>query len=177
MSDELTTTKPKRRMREKKAGSIFKRNNSRFWWIAYGSGGKRRFESTHSEKKGDAVALLTSRTGDVQRGIAVTPQMGKLTLGKGLEAVFNDLKMNRRKSAQQTKRRYEQHILLRPAEGKKSASGFFPAERLMNSISTADIERYKTHRFDEKAKPATINRELAVIRRAFRLAVDGGNWR
>jgi len=34
--------------------------NSRFYWIAYMSGGKRRFESSESELKGEAQDLLNS---------------------------------------------------------------------------------------------------------------------
>jgi hypothetical protein len=86
------------RPRAKGTGTIFKPKGSRFYWIAYVSGGKRRFEGTKSERKKDAQELLTSRLGDTQNGIVVTPKMGRKTLGEGLEAVINDLRMNGRDS-------------------------------------------------------------------------------
>jgi hypothetical protein len=36
----------------------------RFYWVAYVSGGKRRFEGTKSERKIDAQELLTQRLGE-----------------------------------------------------------------------------------------------------------------
>jgi hypothetical protein len=34
------------------------------------------------------------------------------------------------------------------------------------------VEKYKLHRLEQKARPATINRELALLKRAFRLGID-----
>src|SRR5687768_14628299 len=88
--------KNRKRPREKGTGTIFKPKGSSFWWIAYMSGGKRRYESTKSVLKGAAVNLLMSRLGDNQRGIVVTPKIGKITCGVGLTAVVSDLKINGR---------------------------------------------------------------------------------
>jgi site-specific recombinase XerD len=44
------------------------------------------------------------------------------------------------------------------------------------SISRKKISRYKVLRRDEGAKPATINRELAMFSKAFNLAVDEWEW-
>lgn len=150
-------------LRAKGTGSIFIPKGSRFYWVAYMSGGKRRYESTKSTVKKVAQDLLTSRLGDVGRGIIVTPKVGRITLAAGLKAVTNDLTMNGRKSVAETQQRIDRHLLKH-----------FPAERRMNTISTADIEAYKAHRLSERAAPATVNRELAALRRAFRLALRGG---
>lgn len=165
----------KKKLRARGTGSIFKPKNTRFWWIGWTDGdGKRHVESCESEKKGDAQALLTSRLGDTQRGVVVTPNLGKITLGEGLRAVYNDQKMNGKKTAEETKRKSEMHILVHLETDDEPAGGYFHATRRMNTMTTADIESYKAHRLEQKAKPATINRELAALRRAFRLAVDGG---
>jgi len=174
MSDEQQKDKKKRTLRARGTGSIFKPKGSRFWWIGYTSGDERFVESTKSERKTDAQTLLTSRLGDTQRGMVVTPKLGKITLGEGLKAVYNDQKMNGRKSAEDTKRRCEKHILLHPAIDVEPAGGYFSPDRRMNTIATADIESYKAYRLEQNVEPATVNRELAAIRRAFRLAVDGG---
>ena len=114
-------------------------------------------------RKKDAQDLLTSRLGDIQKGVVVTPKMGRKTLRDGLQAVIDDLKMNGRKSATDTRRRIDLHVLKH-----------FAGERRMSTISAADIERYKAHRLAQHAAPATINRELAALRRAYRLALRGG---
>jgi len=45
----------------------------------------------------------------------------------------------------------------------------------LNKMCTFDIERYKKHRHDSKAKPGTVNRELSVISHLLNKAVDW-NW-
>lgn len=176
--------------RAKGTGTIFKPKGSRFYWVAYVSGGKRHFEGTKSEKKGDAQTLLTSRLGDVGRGIPVTPKMGKKTLGEGLKAVVNDLRMNGKDSVvcarchiaccgieghgNHIQRQIDKHILWHAAEGDKPEGGYFNADRRMNTIATSDLTAYVAHRLGQKASAASVNHELATIRRAFRLAVRGG---
>ncbi len=46
----------------------------------------------------------------------------------------------------------------------------------VSSITRKHISRYKVLRRDEGAKPATINRELAMLSKAFTLAVDEWEW-
>jgi integrase len=167
------------RLRAKGTGSVFRNlDRSPYWQIAYMSGGKRRYESSGSERKEDAQKLLTSKLGDVQKGIVVTPQTGKITLGKGLAAVVEDQKQNGRKSAvcreckavchdpehkNDMQRRIEMHLL-----------PYFGEHTRMSVITTARVNSYKAHRLAQKAKHATVNRELAALRRAFRLALRGG---
>ena len=170
MSDEQEKVEKKRTLRARGTGSIFRPKGSRFWWIGYKSGDKRHVESTKSEKKGDAQALLTSRLGDTQRGIVVTPKIGKKRLKEGLQAVVDNMTMNGRR-VDNTKRRIKKHILFEPPKGDTPATGYFMPDRLMTTISTSDLEAYVAHRLEQKAAPASCNHELAIIRRAFRLAV------
>lgn len=151
------------RPRAKGTGSVYKMPDSRYFWISYQSGGRRHYESTKSERKQDAQDLLTSRLGDVGRGIVVTPKVGKITIGTGLTAVVNDLKMNGRQSARDTQRGIDKHIL-----------PFFPPERRMNTITTSDLTAYVTHRQAQGAAAASVNHELSAIRRAYKLALRGG---
>ena len=171
MSDEQKKEE-KRALRGRDTGSIYKPKGSRFWWVAYKSGDKRHFESTKSEKKGDAQALLTSRLGDTQRGIVVTPKMGKKTLRDGLQAVVDDMEINGRR-VENTKRRIKKHILFEPPTAEKPATGYFQPGRLMSTIATSDLTAYVAHRRKQKAAAASCNHELAIIRRGFRLAVKG----
>ena len=175
--------------RAKGTGTIFKPKGSRFYWIAYVSGGKRHFEGTKSEKKGDAQTLLTDRLGDVGKGIAVTPKMGRKTLGDGLKAVVNNLRMNGKKSvvcdrckipccgvaghSNAIQRQIDKHILRHVATADEPEGGYFNPDRLMATITTSDLEAYVAHRLAQGAAAASCNHELATVRRAFRLAVRG----
>jgi integrase len=149
--------------RAKGTGSIFKPKGSRFYWIAYYSGGKRQYESTKSERKKDAQDLLTSKFSDIGKGIPVTSAMGRVTLREGLQAVIDDQRVNGRQSTEQTEQRIANHLL-----------DYFAPDRRMSAVTTADLERYRTHRLiEQEAQRATVNRELAILRRAFRLAMRG----
>jgi site-specific recombinase XerD len=52
----------------------------------------------------------------------------------------------------------------------------FFGDLYLSSITPKNISSYKVLRRDEGAKPATINRELAMLSRAFTLAVDEWEW-
>lgn len=149
--------------RDKGTGCIYQPKGSKFYYVAYMSGGKRRYESSRSVRRKDAQTLLTSRLGDVGRGVVVTPQVGKTTLWNGLKAVLDFQKQNGKKSIAHTERRIQLHILK-----------FFKSAQLMASISTTDVESYVTHRLEQDAKPATVNRELAILRQAFLKEVKAG---
>src|SRR5215203_1099663 len=107
----MSEQKQEKQRRTRGTGGIFKPKGSRFFWIKYVSGGKTRYESTKSERVTDARNLLTSRLGDVSRGIAVTPQMGKLTLRDGLANVETDYKINGKRSLNSTVIRIKKHLL------------------------------------------------------------------
>jgi integrase len=176
--------------RAKGTGSIFKPKGSRFYWIAYVSGGKRRFEGTKSERKSKAQSLLTSRLGDTERGIVVTPKVGKITLDAGLKGVINDLRMNGRSSvvcerchvaccgveghSNLIQRQIDKHILYHAATDDKPEGGYFRPDRLMSTIATSDLTSYVAARLAEGAAAASCNHEMATVRRAYRLAVQGG---
>jgi integrase len=127
------------------------------------SGGKRRFESSESEHKGKAQELLTRRLGKVADGVVVTPQMGRKTIGDGLNGVIADLEANGRKSVPETKRQIELHLLQ-----------YFRPDQRMSDITTSHLTDYVKHRRQQGASPASCNNELAAVRRAYRLAVRAG---
>src|SRR5436190_22214805 len=75
------------------------------------------------------------------------------------EALLRDYAINRRKSLKTVKDRWELH--LKP---------FFepvPAE----TLTTDHVESYITKRLEEEAANATVNRELAALKRMYALAI------
>jgi integrase len=89
--------------------------------------------------------------------------IGKLTIKDATDDVITDYKTNARKSLRDVTAKTALHLL-----------PFFGEKRRMNSITTADLRAFIAERQDAGAKAAEINRELAILRRAFNLALQAG---
>lgn len=137
------------------------RLRGRVWWIRYYRDGRRYEESSKSRKEAAAVRLLRLRLGAIEQGIAVTPIVGRLRFDDAVADVETDYTTNKRKSAEHIKRRID-----------LSLTPFFGGRR-MSTITTADVRAYIAKRQEAGAANATINRELAILKRAFTLAVQG----
>src|SRR5579862_3307762 len=55
------------------------------WWIKYYRDGIPMRESTESDKESVAKNLLRQREGDISRGVPVTPQTNRATVGELLD--------------------------------------------------------------------------------------------
>lgn len=147
-------------------GSIYRRG--RVWWIAYSRGRRQFCESSRNRERGikgthaDAVRLLQLREGDVAKGLPVSPEVGKMAFSDALDDVVRDQRANHRRAVDHTVRRIDLH--LKP---------YFTGRRIAD-ITTADLRAYTRERQEAGAQSATINRELAIVRRAFRLAHRAG---
>ncbi len=76
--------------------------------------------------------------------------------------VVADYKVNKKRTLGDVERRVDSHL-----------TPFFGGRR-MAAITTADLRTFIDERQAAKASNAEINRELAIVKRAFRLAVQGG---
>jgi integrase len=141
-------------------GEVRQRGN--IWWIRYYRNGKRYEESSGSDKKGVAIDLLKIREGDSARGLPVTPKIGRLRFEEAAADVENDYRANGKRSLSHVKTRTTNHL-----------TPFFGGRR-MTSITTADVRAYIASRQEAKASNAQINRELAILKRAFRLSLQAG---
>lgn len=138
------------------------RQRGRIWWIRYYRNGRRYEESSGSATKTAAERLLKLREGDVARGLPVTPHIGRLRFDEAAQDVVNDYTVNRKRSLAHVARRIRLHL-----------GPFFGFKR-MTAITTADIRTFTAKRQAEGASNAEINRELAILKRAFRLARQAG---
>jgi integrase len=156
--------KPRRKSRSIRGlGSVYQRG--RMWWIAYWSRGKQLRESSGSTKQADAERLLKRRIQDHGKGRVIDPKAEERLRTEDLfEAVVTDYKANGKRSLDTLEDRL---VPLRAA---------FGLDRAID-VDEARIEKYKAERLVSKARgdklvaPATVNRELAALRRAFRLGV------
>jgi len=131
-------------------------------WICYSRNGKRIRESSGSTKESDARKLLRLREGAVAQGQCITPRSVTIRVNELLEDVIVDWQVNKRRTVRDLKRRITKYLL-----------PFFGGVRA-SAISTADVRRYILLRQQAGASNATINREIAALRRAFLLAIESG---
>ena len=145
------------------------KKRGRIWWIRYSDGNGRRYEESAGvdangkpTTKREALRMLKRREGRLAMGEVVTPEMSKLRFRDAVLEVFNDYKHRKLKTLDDCKSRVKLHL-----------DPFFGRKRMKN-IDMRDVRLYVTQRRDEGARDATINREIAILKRAFSLAVDEG---
>ena len=141
-------------------GQLRKRGN--IWWLRYYRAGRRYEETSGSTRKSDAERLLRIREGDIARGIPVTSKVGQLRFDEAAADVVADYRVNGKRSLRDVETRIRLH--LEPVFG----------GRRMAAITTTDVRAYTTERQGRGAAAASINRELAILKRAFRLAAQAG---
>lgn len=145
-------------------GSLYLRGN--VWWMKYYRNGRPIRESTGTDKETVAKHALKLREGDVAAGRPVSPKAGKVRVEELLDDLVTEYQANDRRSLDGVTR-----IVTRL----KTAFG----HRRAHDLTTADVQRYVVDRQtvpgpeEAGAANATINRELAALKRAFNLAVKG----
>jgi integrase len=143
-------------------GSWYRRARSRFWWIQYFRDGRRRRESVGSDKEKDAKDLLKRRLGEVDRDLSSTPT---LTVGDLYAALERDYVIQRNKSVRNVRSVWKHH--LRIPFGEMAAA----------ELDTDRISLYIAGRQMKSATNATINRELAALKRMYKLGKIAGKLR
>ncbi len=135
---------------------------SRIYWIKYYRSGKAERANTHLTDFAAAKRVLQSREGDAARGVPVSAKLGQVKIDELIADVVTNYRINRKKSLGHVERRIRKHIL-----------PFFSGRRAV-TISTVDIERFILARQEAGAANAEINRELAILKRAFSLVAKAG---
>jgi integrase len=132
---------------------------SSIWWIAYYSSGRLIREGTDTSDYEEAKRELKKREGAaVDWPVKTSTRV--IRFRDLAEDVIQDYVVNDRKSERDVRQRFKDHIL--PEFGQSRAV----------SIDTASIRKYITRRREEGAAKATVNRELAAIKRAFNLGIQ-----
>jgi integrase len=149
-------------------GTIYKRKFKRkdgseyegkTWWIKYHRNGRAYFESTGSPKRTVARELLNKREGEIADGKAPGIHYDRVTFNELAEDLIMDYKVNRRKS------------LWRVEISRDHLAAFFGQLRAPE-VTTARVKQYIDKRREAGAENATINRELAALKRMFSLAAQ-----
>jgi integrase len=135
-------------------GTIFKRG--KIFWIQYYQRGKPIRETSHSTEKRIADRLLKKREGEIVEGKLPGVYFDKVTFQELAEDFLNDYLINNRKSLTKAERRVT------------TLQSFFGAMKAPE-ITTPKVKAYIAKRMSEGKKNATINRELAALKRMFSL--------
>ena len=181
--------------RTKGDGSIYLRG--RIWWIAYEHpDGSRTAESTGTGRRPVALRLLRKRTGAGANNLPVIARAEQVTFHDAAQMVINDFVANH--AADATEKSVEKQLAVEKRRINKHLADYFGTRKLVG-ITTGDVTAYKAKRLADTiitrksrvvlledgstqvtpeqrkpVSPATINRELQVLKRMFSLAIQSG---
>ena len=130
------------------------------WYVEYVVGGRTIREATKYGKRSDAIEFLKKRVSDGLTGKIVLSN--QVTFDDLKNLIVNDYRNNGRKSLPH----------LEQVRLPKLADVFAGMKTI--DITTAVVERYKSLRLKDGAAPATLNRELAALKRMYRLGLRHG---
>ena len=141
-------------------------------WLKYRDAlGVLRRESSETTKEQVARRLLKQREGAAVEGRVIAPRVDKISVAELAEDLKIEYRANGRKSLDRIVDAI-QHLLHTPFQSDSAGSrcvGPLPAVKVVS----ADVTAYTAKRQAEGAANATINRELAALKRMFSLAVRG----
>lgn len=147
--------------RDRKTGEI---RYSPIWWIYYSHLGKLHRESSQSANRADAVRLLKRRTLEATRhGKVIAPAAEKLTLANLRDMLIADYDANGQKT----------RVIVSPLA---HLVRYFGEDCRAIDLTSDRITTYIAARQQAGAANSTINRSLASLKRAFRLAVKAGKF-
>ena len=138
------------------SGTVYRRGQ--VWWVKYWDHGLQRNESSKSADAQVARDLLKQKIAEVAAGCDLAP--GRCTVADLCQLVIADYRHRRLRDTQHVAWRSEAHIT--------RLLGRLRADKLTSGV----VRHYVETRRQEGAQDATINRELAIVHRAFELAHD-----
>jgi integrase len=153
--------------RKKGNGSIFQRGA--VYWIKYYRNGKPYRETSGSDKESEARKLLKKRLGEIALGRFVGPDAERVTIRELAEDYLNDYRVNGRKSLEKA----EEMVTRLDDEGNKKDSPLMAnfGDCKAHSLRADMVNAYVSQRLEKGAANATINRELAALKRMYNLGL------
>jgi integrase len=153
----MSTESEEKARRPKGTGCVYRRPDSPVWWIKYSRRGRPYRESAKTTNVRKAEAMLKNRLAEIATGTFLGPQAERVRVEELADDFIRDYRINGRRSLEDVTTRWELH--LKP---------FFGVLRAIE-VTSELIARYVDARQRQGAKNATINRELAALKRMFRL--------
>ena len=140
------------------SGSLYRRGP--VWWVRFSHHGVEYRESSESASETVARKLLKARIAETgRRGKYLGPVEEKVTFNDLAAMLVSDYTVN------------DRHSMRRLTSSLLHLRSHFGLQRAVD-ITADRVQGYVAQRRNAKAANATINRELAALKRAFRIAVD-----
>lgn len=146
--------------RPRGTGSVYRQKGSANWWIQYYRNGRVYRQSAATAKRRIAEKLLQQKLGAIATHSFIEPRFEKTLVKELAEDMLRDYAINGRKSLADVQTRWTKHL-----------SKEFGQLRASN-IGNDELKGYIAQRQNEGASNATINRELAALKRMFSLGVE-----
>jgi integrase len=140
-------------------GRIYRRGTT--FWIQYSHRGRIFRESSHSDREAVARKLLKKRLGEIDMQKFIGPAEERVTFEDLAAALLTDYEVNAKRSIHAA-RLSVRHL-----------RSYFGTDRAVD-ITTDRIRAYTLERQNEGAANGSINRELAALKRAFKLTIQAG---
>jgi integrase len=136
-------------------GMVYRRKNTDIWWIKYHVNGKAIYQSSRDARKTVAQKLLAKKVGAIADGRTLFLGLDKVTFQDLADDLLRDYRVNGKSisRAELSVKNLRVHF------------GLFRAAQ----VTTQMIQDYTLGRLDQGAAPATVNRELAALKRMFNL--------
>lgn len=134
---------------------LYQRGN--IYWTKVYQNGKPIYDSTHASNLTEAKRILDVRRGAAQRGEAVLPHVDRVRWEETKDDLIAYYEATGKRDVTEAKVRTA-HL-----------DGYFAGWRIAR-IDAPSIHGYVVHRKQQGAAPATINRELATVSKALRVA-------
>jgi integrase len=139
--------------KDKRTGEL---RQSSIWWIQYSVHGQRKIENSHSRNRSDALRLLKKRLEEIVDGRLIVSAVERTRFQDLAELLINDYEINGRRSVARVKRSIN-HL-----------RDFFGLSRAIE-ITADRVSAFIAFRKRQGGANASINRELAALKRMFRL--------
>lgn len=146
-------------MKERGMGGVYQRG--RVWWVHYYFRGKPYRESSGSTVRTNAVKLLKRRHAETGKGLLHGPDMERTTFEDLATLITQNYIVNARRS-------------LPRMRTSLAALRVFFGPSYARDLTLDRLDAYVAARLKDRVAPASIRNDLAVMRRAFRLAQRAG---
>jgi integrase len=162
METETTTSKP---TRTRGSGCIFCRYGCDVsekacghpLWLKWSVNGKARKCASGTRNKHKAESMLAQKIAETRTGQYMGPKAERTMVAELAEDLFRDYQINGKRSLDAVERRWKKHL--------KPFFGLLKASEVTKDV----VKRYVDQRQRQGASNASINREMAALKRMFNL--------
>lgn len=142
--------------RPRGTGSLFRQKGSQLWWLKYYISGRAVRESSGTAKRKEAEDRLKIKVAAALSGEAGAVR-NQTRLAELKDAMLRDYRLNEHKSLESVERRWKKHL-----------TPYFGDIRVTD-LTSERVDQYVDERKAAGASNATINRELAALKRALKI--------